>query len=152
MLFTQMFDRMWTPSMLGVNLALRYIMSRANRHQMCRTEARSCSSTAFHKRGTSFAGSSLQVSNASYHVIVPDYRGAGDSTKPSQEQAVFTEAVMAEDLHLLLTQNLKITEKVHIVGESARCIQPKRRLTIFNTSCACNWSSTLESSNTCYYK
>lgn len=56
------------------------------------------------------------ISNAGYHVIVPDYRGAGESTKPSQEQAVFTKAVMAEDLHLLLTQHLNITEKVHIVG------------------------------------
>ena len=56
------------------------------------------------------------ISDAGYHVIAPDYRGAGDSTKPSQYQAVFTKDIMAEDLHLLLTEHLKITEKVHVVG------------------------------------
>ncbi|KAK3708171.1 hypothetical protein LTR37_011675 [Vermiconidia calcicola] len=56
------------------------------------------------------------ISDAGYHVIVPDYRGAGDSTKPSQLEAVFTKKLMAEDLHILLTEHLKITENVHVVG------------------------------------
>ena len=56
------------------------------------------------------------ISDAGYYVIVPDYRGAGESTKPSQDQAIFTKAIMAEDMYILLTENLKITEKVHVVG------------------------------------
>ncbi|KAK3708294.1 hypothetical protein LTR37_011559 [Vermiconidia calcicola] len=56
------------------------------------------------------------LSNAGYHVIVPDYRGAGESTKTSQYEAVFTKDVMAADLHILLTEKMGITEKVHVVG------------------------------------
>jgi pimeloyl-ACP methyl ester carboxylesterase len=56
------------------------------------------------------------LSNAGYHVVVPDYRGAGASSKPSQYEAVFTKTVMAEDLHLLMKDELKVEEKVHVVG------------------------------------
>jgi predicted alpha/beta-fold hydrolase len=56
------------------------------------------------------------ISNAGYHVVVPDYRGAGDSTKPAQYEAVFTKSVMAEDLHLLLKDHLNIKGKIHVVG------------------------------------
>ena len=49
-------------------------------------------------------------------MIVPDYRGAGESTKTSQYEAVFTKDVMAADLHILLHEKMEITEKVHVVG------------------------------------
>lgn len=56
------------------------------------------------------------LSDAGYHVIVPDYRGAGDSTKPAQAEAVFTKDVMAQDLFVLIWGHLNIKEKIHVVG------------------------------------
>lgn len=56
------------------------------------------------------------ISDAGYHVIVPDYRGAGQSSKPPLYSAGFTKSLMAEDLHILLTKHLGITDKVHVVG------------------------------------
>lgn len=56
------------------------------------------------------------LSDAGYHVIVPDYRGAGDSTKPSQAEAIFTKDVMAADLYVLVTGYLGIKDKIHVVG------------------------------------
>ena len=53
------------------------------------------------------------LSEAGYHVLAPDYRGAGDSSKP---RSGYTKAVMAADLHELLTSHLDIHEKVHVVG------------------------------------
>lgn len=56
------------------------------------------------------------LSDAGYHVIAPDYRGAGDSTKPAQAEAVFTKDVMSRDLYVLLTEKMGIKEKIHVVG------------------------------------
>lgn len=56
------------------------------------------------------------LSDAGYHVIVPDYRGAGDSTKPAQYEAVFTKAVMAEDLRILVREIEGVKGKLHVVG------------------------------------
>ena len=53
------------------------------------------------------------LADAGYHVIAPDYRGAGGSSKPWQG---YTKDVMARDLHTLVTKVLGITEKIHIVG------------------------------------
>lgn len=66
--------------------------------------------------GISSAHVITPLSNAGYHITVPDYRGAGDSTKLSQEQAVFTKDVMAKDLHVVVTEKLGIEEPVHVVG------------------------------------
>lgn len=55
------------------------------------------------------------ISDAGYLVVTPDYRGAGDSTKPSEEAGMFRKDVMAEDLHLLVRE-LAGEEKVHVVG------------------------------------
>ncbi|KAI5356521.1 Putative alpha/beta hydrolase-1, epoxide hydrolase [Septoria linicola] len=52
------------------------------------------------------------LSNAGYHVIAPDYRGAGSSSKPWNG---YTKKVMAQDLHSLV-QQLGIKDKVHLVG------------------------------------
>jgi len=52
------------------------------------------------------------LSSAGYHVIVPDYRGAGFSSKPS---GPFTKSTMAKDIIDLLDA-LGITRSVHIVG------------------------------------
>lgn len=49
-----------------------------------------------------------------YRIIVPDYRGAGLSSKP--DDGDYSKVYVAEDIHLLLTQELNITEKVHVVG------------------------------------
>ncbi|KAK5148791.1 hypothetical protein LTR04_000503, partial [Oleoguttula sp. CCFEE 6159] len=52
-------------------------------------------------------------SDAGYRVVAPDYRGAGESSKP---RSGYTKAVMAEDVFKLLQEHLDIKEKVHIVG------------------------------------
>lgn len=53
------------------------------------------------------------LADAGYRVIVPDYRGAGKSSKPLTG---YTKTQMAEDLHILLTSHLEIEQKIHIVG------------------------------------
>lgn len=54
------------------------------------------------------------LSDAGYHVIAPDYRGAGgQSSKPLTG---YNKTQMAEDLHLLITGHLGIKEKIHVVG------------------------------------
>lgn len=52
------------------------------------------------------------ISNQGYHVIAPDYRGAGESSKPTDG---YTKDVMARDLHTLLG-NLGVKGTVHVVG------------------------------------
>ncbi|KAF2792280.1 soluble epoxide hydrolase [Melanomma pulvis-pyrius CBS 109.77] len=53
------------------------------------------------------------ISDAGYRVIAPDYRGAGQSSKPA---AGYEKSQMAEDLHLLIHTQLEISGKIHIVG------------------------------------
>jgi pimeloyl-ACP methyl ester carboxylesterase len=53
------------------------------------------------------------ISDAGYRVIAPDYRGAGQSSKPKDG---YNKMQMAEDLHILVTQHLDIKDKVHVVG------------------------------------
>ncbi|KAL9120308.1 MAG: hypothetical protein Q9187_003137 [Circinaria calcarea] len=48
-----------------------------------------------------------------YRLIVPDYRGAGFSSRPRDG---YTKSVMASDIFTLLTEHLGIREKVHVVG------------------------------------
>lgn len=50
--------------------------------------------------------------SAGYRVIAPDYRGAGESSKPNES---FTKAMMAADIIMLL-DHLGLTEAVHVVG------------------------------------
>ncbi|KAF2819220.1 soluble epoxide hydrolase [Ophiobolus disseminans] len=53
------------------------------------------------------------LSEAGYRVIAPDYRGAGQSSKPASG---YEKTQMAEDLHILLQDHLGIKEKVHVLG------------------------------------
>ncbi|KAI9822701.1 MAG: hypothetical protein M1827_000420 [Pycnora praestabilis] len=53
------------------------------------------------------------LSSAGYRVIVPDYRGAGQSSHPAQG---FTKSVMARDMMQLVTDRLGIKDKIHVVG------------------------------------
>jgi pimeloyl-ACP methyl ester carboxylesterase len=53
------------------------------------------------------------LSEAGYLVIVPDYRGAGESTKPWDG---YTKDIMAQDLHTLITKHEGIKDKIHVVG------------------------------------
>ncbi|KAJ4366779.1 hypothetical protein N0V83_007304 [Neocucurbitaria cava] len=53
------------------------------------------------------------LSDAGYQVIAPDYRGAGQSSKPLTG---YEKTQMAEDLHILVRTHLNITEKTHVVG------------------------------------
>jgi pimeloyl-ACP methyl ester carboxylesterase len=53
------------------------------------------------------------LANAGYRVIAPDYRGAGQSSKPSSG---YTKVQMAEDLHILVQDYLGIKQKIHVVG------------------------------------
>ena len=63
------------------------------------------------------------LSNAGYRVIVPDYRGAGNSqAPPSNAGSVggkgggYTKLVMADDLHTLVRDVLGVREKIHVIG------------------------------------
>ena len=49
-----------------------------------------------------------------YSIIVPDYRGAGKSSKPID--GLFTKSLLANDLHELIRTHLGITAPIHIVG------------------------------------
>jgi pimeloyl-ACP methyl ester carboxylesterase len=53
------------------------------------------------------------LSDAGYRVIAPDYRGAGQSSKPLTG---YQKTQMAEDLHILVQSHLGIKEKIHVVG------------------------------------
>ncbi|KAJ5142219.1 hypothetical protein N7526_003214 [Penicillium atrosanguineum] len=48
-----------------------------------------------------------------FRVIVPDYRGAGQSSHPAQD---FRKSTMARDLFSLLHDHLGITQAIHLVG------------------------------------
>lgn len=51
--------------------------------------------------------------DAGYRVIAPDYRGAGHSSKPRDG---YNKVTIAGDLHMLITEQLSIKEKIHVVG------------------------------------
>ena len=53
------------------------------------------------------------LAGAGYRVIAPDYRGAGESSKPASG---FTKTRMAEDLRTLMIHHLGVQEKIHLVG------------------------------------
>lgn len=53
------------------------------------------------------------LADAGYRVIVPDYRGAGQSSKPLSG---YSKVQMAEDLYILVHDYLGIKEKIHVVG------------------------------------
>jgi len=53
------------------------------------------------------------LAKAGYHVIAPDYRGAGQSSKPPKG---YQKTQMAEDLHILIKDHFKIQKKIHVVG------------------------------------
>ena len=53
------------------------------------------------------------LSDAGYRVIAPDYRGAGQSSKPLTG---YQKTQMAEDLHILIQTHFGIEEKIHVVG------------------------------------
>jgi pimeloyl-ACP methyl ester carboxylesterase len=53
------------------------------------------------------------LADAGYQVIAPDYRGAGQSSKP---QRGYEKSQMAEDLHVLVQDHFGVKEKVHVVG------------------------------------
>lgn len=50
---------------------------------------------------------------AGYRVIVPDYRGAGQSSHPRDG---YDKDTIASDLYKLVTEHLGITTKIHVVG------------------------------------
>ncbi|KAF2164471.1 hypothetical protein M409DRAFT_67963 [Zasmidium cellare ATCC 36951] len=63
------------------------------------------------------------LSNAGYRLIVPDYRGAGNSQAPPSNAGFaggkgggYTKVVMADDLHTLVRDHLDIKEKIHVFG------------------------------------
>ena len=56
------------------------------------------------------------LTEAGYHVIAPDYRGHGFSSRPLSTTKDFTKRVLAADLHTLLVTHLGIKEPVHVVG------------------------------------
>jgi pimeloyl-ACP methyl ester carboxylesterase len=53
------------------------------------------------------------LSDAGYRVIAPDYRGAGQSSKPLTG---YQKTQMAEDLRILVQSHFGIKEKIHLVG------------------------------------
>ena len=59
------------------------------------------------------------LAEAGYHVIAPDKKGHGHSSKPVgdvHQQDPFTKKSLAQDLHNLITDQLDIKEKIHVVG------------------------------------
>ena len=57
------------------------------------------------------------LADAGYHVIAPDYRGAGHSSKPHVGPEGFTKDVLARDLHTMIVKHVKPKDKqVHLVG------------------------------------
>ena len=55
------------------------------------------------------------LADAGYRVIDPDQRGAGYSSKP-EDGVGFTKDVLSKDIHNLVTEQLGIKDKVHLVG------------------------------------
>ncbi|KAK4690886.1 hypothetical protein P7C71_g6003, partial [Lecanoromycetidae sp. Uapishka_2] len=55
----------------------------------------------------------VPLAEAGHHVLAPDYRGHGYSSKPPSG---YTKDVLAQDLFKLVTECLGIKEKIHIVG------------------------------------
>ena len=55
------------------------------------------------------------LSKAGYRVVVPDYRGAGGSSKPMKLDG-YRKTQMATDLHRLIHDHIGIKSRVHVVG------------------------------------
>ncbi|KAF2817781.1 alpha/beta-hydrolase [Mytilinidion resinicola] len=53
------------------------------------------------------------LTTAGYRLVIPDYRGAGQSSKPASG---YDKITMATDLHTLVREHLGFKEKIHIVG------------------------------------
>ncbi len=53
------------------------------------------------------------LADAGFRVIAPDYRGAGSSSRPS---GGYDKRTLADDIHSLLHEHLKIEQKVILVG------------------------------------
>lgn len=53
------------------------------------------------------------LADAGYTIIAPDYRGAGESSRPRNG---YDKVTMATDLHQLITSKLGIKDKIHVVG------------------------------------
>ena len=56
------------------------------------------------------------LADAGYHVVAPDYRGAGYSSKPYMGPEGFTKEVLAQDLHKMMVDHVKPKDKIHLVG------------------------------------
>lgn len=57
------------------------------------------------------------LADAGYHVVAPDYRGAGHSSKPHVGPEGFTKDILAQDLHTMMEEHVKPQHKqVHLVG------------------------------------
>jgi pimeloyl-ACP methyl ester carboxylesterase len=48
-----------------------------------------------------------------YHVIAPDYRGAGRSTRPASG---YTKAIMADDMKRLIASRFSAYRQIHVIG------------------------------------
>lgn len=57
------------------------------------------------------------LSAAGYHIIVPDYRGHGFSSKPlSNNEDGFTKKLIAADLHTLVHEHIGVKGPIHVMG------------------------------------
>ena len=55
----------------------------------------------------------VPLAEAGYHIIAPDYRGAGYSSKPPSG---YTKDVLSQDLFKLVHDHIGIKDKIHVVG------------------------------------
>ena len=55
----------------------------------------------------------VPLAQAGYHVLAPDDRGHGCSSKPPSS---YTKDVLAQDLYKLVTEHVGIKDKIHLVG------------------------------------
>lgn len=58
------------------------------------------------------------LASAGYHVVAPDYRGHGFSSRPLLAVSDFAKKSLATDLFRLMTEQLRITKKIHVVGHN----------------------------------
>lgn len=102
---------------------MRYVCALYRQFRLRSVSHTSCFGTGFPQTWYQWRHTINPLSNAGYRVIVPDYRGAGNSQAPPSNAGFaggkgggYTKVVMADDLRQLVKDHLGIKEKIHVVG------------------------------------
>ena len=96
------------------------------------------------------------LAEAGYHVIAPDTKGHGYSSKPignTNQEDSWTKKALSRDLYDLVTKHIGITEPIHIVGYDIGGLITHAYVCQFPESVASvAWGETLLSGSTFYEK